>query len=44
MIPWNLHLLGHVQRQRKFQGIDFEEGSPNLIVTTNGKKNNLHFI
>ena len=26
-----------IQRPRKFHGIDFEEGSPNLIVTRSGK-------
>ena len=28
--------IGHVQKKRSFQGIDFEEGYPNLIVTSSG--------
>ena len=32
-------IVDHIQRRRKFQGIDFEKGSPNLIVTESGKHN-----
>ena len=34
-------IVDHIQRQRKFQGIDFEKRSPNLIVTERGKHNNI---
>ena len=31
------YFIEHIHKPREFKGIDFEKGSPNLIVTRSGK-------
>ena len=36
LLSHNMHIIGHIGQKRKFRGVNFETGSPNLIVTTKG--------